>query len=369
MCAREPKVPRQLTQVAAERNDPTLQSFSHRLQLILPHLFLSREDLPRDGDQLRLPKQRQHVPRHEIEAVVLTLLPHGLRVPQRLARARLVVFPQHVVEFLHRGHELGFERAVGWRGRLEAHADAQVEHAGPDDVDLGDLGEDVVEVVDGLEGFDLDHDGGLAVDVFVQGGGGVAGDSRDAGDEAEGGHGAGAADAGAVFGRRDGVASFGDGVDLRDDDGGAGVEGEADGGVVVAGDAEVWGFRVRDLWGWAMREVMGDIPDPRVGSTFTHELYLVNHLRTSVRQHGSEVDLLFIRWSWSRLHRRNAPNRSKPHRILAVPRTWRREWYSKRGICLRVVGFCRRGHPVSLHGHDGVGTVTLLCKLPCPCRR
>ena len=100
------------------------------------------------------------------------------------------------------------------------------------------MSEDVVEVVDGLEGLDLDHDDGLAVDVFVDGGGGVRGDVGDALDEAEGGRGARAAAFGAEFGRRDGVAGFGDGVDLGDDDGGAGVEGEADGGVVVAGDAE-----------------------------------------------------------------------------------------------------------------------------------
>ena len=166
------------------------------------------------------------------------MLHHDLPRPNRLPRARHVVFPQHAIKLIHRGHELGFERLALRRRGLEAHADAQIEQARPDGVDLGDVGEDVVEVVNGLEGLDLDHDDGLAVEVLVDGEGRVGGDVGDAGDEAEGGRGARAAAFGAVFGGRDGVAGFGDGVDLRDDDGGAGVEGEADGGVVVAGDAE-----------------------------------------------------------------------------------------------------------------------------------
>ena len=166
------------------------------------------------------------------------------------------MFPQDVVKLGHHGHEFGFER-LARRGRgFEAHADAQVEHAGPDGVDLRDLGQDVVEVVDGLDGFDLDHDGGLAVDVLVDGGGWVGGDVGDAGDEAEGGRRARAVDGGAVFGGRDDVAGFGDGVDLRDDDGGAGVEGEADGGVVVAGDAEARRVLALEiLMDWASDEV------------------------------------------------------------------------------------------------------------------
>ena len=147
---------------------------------------------------------------------------------------------QDGVELGHGGYVLRFQGPVHWRGRLEAHARAEVEHARPDGVDVRDLGEDVVEVVDGLEGLDLDHDGGLAVDVFVDRLGRIGGDGGDAGDEAEGGRGAGAASFGAVFGGRDGVSGFGDGVDLRDDDGGSGVEGEADGCVVVAGDTEVF---------------------------------------------------------------------------------------------------------------------------------
>lgn len=55
------------------------------------------------------------------------------------------------------------------------------------------------------------------------------------------------------------MLGFGDGVDLRDDDRGAGVEGEADGGVVVPWDS-----------------------DPGDGSTFTHELYFVDHLNIVV---------------------------------------------------------------------------------------
>lgn len=38
---------------------------------------------------------------------------------------------------------------------------------------------------------------------------------------------------GPVFGGGDGVLRFGDGVDLGDDDRGTGIEGEADGGMVV----------------------------------------------------------------------------------------------------------------------------------------
>ena len=66
---------------------------------------------------------------------------------------------------------------------------------------------------------------------------GVVAGVGDAGDEPEGGRGPRAAYAAAEFGGREHVLGFGDGFDLRDDNGGAGVEGEADGGVVVAGDA------------------------------------------------------------------------------------------------------------------------------------
>ena len=57
----------------------------------------------------------------------------------------------------------------------QAHAHADVESAEPDDVNVRDGGEDGVEVVDCLEGFDLDHDGGLAVQVLLDGDAGVAG--------------------------------------------------------------------------------------------------------------------------------------------------------------------------------------------------
>lgn len=70
----------------------------------------------------------------------------------------------------------------------------------------------------------------------MDGFGGIAGEGRDARDEAVGRGGAGAAVLDAVFGGGDGVLGFGDGVDLRDDDRGAGVKGEADGSVVVPWD-------------------------------------------------------------------------------------------------------------------------------------
>ncbi|KAL9122806.1 MAG: hypothetical protein Q9187_000635, partial [Circinaria calcarea] len=70
----------------------------------------------------------------------------------------------------------------------------------PDSVDVGDLGEDGVEVVNGFEGLDLDHDGGLLVEVLVDGFGSVEAGVCEAGDEAEGGSGAGAALLAAEFG-------------------------------------------------------------------------------------------------------------------------------------------------------------------------
>ena len=68
---------------------------------------------------------------------------------------------------------------------------------------------------------------------------GVAGEGAEAGDEAEGRSGAGAAVLGTVFGGGDDVPRFGDGVYLRDDDRGSGVESVADGRVVVTGNTEV----------------------------------------------------------------------------------------------------------------------------------
>lgn len=45
----------------------------------------------------------------------------------------------------------------------------------PHGVGVRDVGEDGVEVVDALDGFDLDHDRRLAVHILVDGFGGIAG--------------------------------------------------------------------------------------------------------------------------------------------------------------------------------------------------
>ena len=201
------------------------------LGLHIHHLPLGRENLSRSWDQLRQPYQRQHVHRDERNAVVLALFRHGFRPAQRLASARLAVFLQGALKLGHGPQELRV-RLPDPR-RVQPHADADVEDAGPDGVDFRDFGEDGVEVVDCLGGFDLDHDGGLLVHVFVDGFAGVAGEGGDAGDQAERRGGAGAVVFGAVFGGGDGVSRFGDGVDLWDDDRGAGIEGEADGRVVM----------------------------------------------------------------------------------------------------------------------------------------
>lgn len=208
------------------------------LRLDVLHLPLGREHLPRDGDDVREASQGQRVHAQEAQAVVLgLLLLRGGRAHGE-ARARLVVLLEDALELGHGADEVGLQGArVGRRG--EVHAHAEVEQARPDAVDLRALGEDGVEVVDGLDGLDLDHDGGLAVQVLVDGFGGVAGEGGDAGDEAEGGRGAGPPVFGTVFGGGDDVPRFGDRVDLRDDDRGAGVESVADGRVVVTGNTGI----------------------------------------------------------------------------------------------------------------------------------
>lgn len=56
----------------------------------------------------------------------------------------------------------------------EAHADPGVERAEPDGGDLvAAFGEDGVEILDAGVGLDLDHDGGLFIDVLVEGEGWV----------------------------------------------------------------------------------------------------------------------------------------------------------------------------------------------------
>lgn len=77
----------------------------------------------------------------------------------------------------------------------------------------------------------------MVVQVFIDALCCVDGYVGNARDEAEGRSGARAIVLGAEFGGGDDVAGFGDGVDLGDDDRGTDVEGEADGGVVVAGNA------------------------------------------------------------------------------------------------------------------------------------
>ena len=200
------------------------------------HFPLGGEHFLRERQRLEHLHQRRHVRLYETEAVVLAQLLHELGRSERRAAARHVVFPQGALEGFDDGQVLRFGPAVA--GRLEVHAGADVEGAEPDGVDVADLGEDGVEVVDALDGFDLDHDGGLAVQVLVRGFLGVAGRRGEAGDEAEGRGGAGAAVLGAVLGGGDGVLRFRDGVHLWDDDRGAGVEGEADCGVVVTWDSD-----------------------------------------------------------------------------------------------------------------------------------
>lgn len=208
------------------------------LQLDILHLPLGREHLPRDGDDVREAPQRQRVHSQETQAVVLGLFLLRGRRTHGQARTRLVVLLEDALELGHCVDELGFQGAgVGRRDQVHAHA--EVEQARPDAVDFWAFGEDGVEVLDCLDGFDLDHDGGLAVQVLVDGFGGVAGEGGDAGDEAEGRRGAGAVVFATVFGGGDDVPRFGDGVHLWDDDRGSGVEGVADGRVVVTGNTGV----------------------------------------------------------------------------------------------------------------------------------
>ncbi len=101
----------------------------------------------------------------------------------------------------------------------------------------------VRKVVDCLDGFDLDHDGCLAVQVFVDGVVGIARVVREAGYKTEGRGGAGAAVLDTEFGGGNGVLSFGDGVHLWDNDRSTSVEGEADSGVIVSWNT---GFVVRE---------------------------------------------------------------------------------------------------------------------------
>lgn len=208
------------------------------LELDVLHLPLGREHLPRDGDDVREAPQRQRIHCQETQAVILGLLLLRGRRAHGEARARLVVLLEDALELGHCVDEFGFQGSrVGRRDQIHAHA--EVEQARPDAVDFRAFGEDGVEVVDCLDGFDLDHDGGLAVQVLVDGFGGVAGEGGDAGDEAEGRRGAGAVVFATVFGGGDDVPRFGDGVDLWDDDRGSGIEGVADGCVVVPGNTGV----------------------------------------------------------------------------------------------------------------------------------
>ena len=194
-------------------HDPRL-IFLFTIGRSIHHLLLRREHFLDRGQGVSLAHQPRHINRREINAVILAVFLHDLGRAQHHASARLAVFPEDAREF--RG---GFSELWLRTGHIgQAHAHADVEGAEPDDVNVRDGGEDVVEVVDCLEGFDLDHDGGLAVQILLDGGAGVAGRVGDARDEAEGRGGAGAVVSGAEFGGGGGVLGFGDGVDLWDDD-------------------------------------------------------------------------------------------------------------------------------------------------------
>ena len=121
--------------------------------------------------------------------------------------------------------------------------------------------------------------------------GGVEAGVCDTGNEAEGGSRASAAVLDAEFGGGDNVLGFGYCFDLGDDDAGACVEGVADGGVIVAGDA---GMGEQGMEGGKVG--IGILPDKGDTSAFTHEYDFVNHLdglisKVKVREGRCVIDV------------------------------------------------------------------------------
>lgn len=150
--------------------------------------------------------------------------------------------PSHgLVVLLHHGRVLchGVQpfrvRAAKAAIARQIHRNAAVERTEPAGIDVRDRGQDGVEVVDALQGLDLERDGGFGGSGFREMScPGSRGVSVRAWNEAEGWGGARASILGAVFGGADDVLGLLDRVDPRDYDGCAGVESIPDSGVVVA---------------------------------------------------------------------------------------------------------------------------------------
>ena len=178
-------------------------------------------------------EQRKSISRSDHKSLSLA---HGgglLRRSDGDTRVRLVVLLEHGLVLLDGSEPLGLDAAHA----LQAHGQTAVERAQPHGIDVRHLGEDGVEVVDALQRLDLDDDGGLVVGVLVHRHGLVDGLVHEAGEEPEGRRASTAVVLCAVLGRGHDVLCLLDRVDLRDDDAGAGIEGEADGGVIVTGNA------------------------------------------------------------------------------------------------------------------------------------
>lgn len=196
----------------------------HRRQQLPPLLQILR----------RRRQQRKHIALHSHKRLPLPHRLDLLRRPQRRPRVRNIMLPQRPIDRLHDLEELGLLAPEA----RQAHADAAVQRAEPHGVDvLAALGQDGVQVVHRLLGLDLDDDGGLLVQVLPERQLGLDGRVGDAREPAAGWGGAGAVDFLAEFGGRDDVFCVFDRLDLRDHDAGAGVEGVADVGVVVAADS------------------------------------------------------------------------------------------------------------------------------------
>lgn len=153
---------------------------------------------------------------------------------QTHARVRHIVFLQRFIVQLHGLQEAG----LGSGEPVEPHADADVERAHPDGVDVvADGGQDGVEVADALFGFDLDDECGLLVCVFPDWEVGVGDFVAEAGEPAAGWSGTSALVVEAEFSGGDDVLGLFDCVDLGDDDGSSCVKSISDSGVIVTGDS------------------------------------------------------------------------------------------------------------------------------------
>ena len=159
------------------REQEQVESMSSRLMFHftigrrIHHHLLGREQFLDFGQGVGHLHKPHDIDRREINGIILAALLHDLGRAQHHASARLVVFLEDARELGGDFGELWFRAGHGG----QAHGHADVEGAEPDDVNVRDGGEDVVEVVDCLAGFDLDHDGGLTVQILVDGDAGVAG--------------------------------------------------------------------------------------------------------------------------------------------------------------------------------------------------